>query len=495
MMTLEQIASQHAAELGFDASSPQAQAAIAQGATALRSANPGVPDEELYAQNRPVIEQQIKDTAAKLGPVRQAPTAADTGYTPSTKYSDAAAAINKEFSPEARDAVKAGTKWAEVGAEAGRALSLGKRMSAGAAAQPMLDQQYAEIKAGVAQPLVDFEAKRKAKLAAMEEQIKAGTADAAQMRNELTRMGLEQAIAERKDKATIAAAEQDPNSVTSKSMRQLAMESVTDEGMKAQLQNMNAAQIKMWMPVIEKRYLKKIDGETKRLAIADKEQARADAERAKKDEQTFRAGESAKDRAARLQEANIREAGANTRAATKAGEAGKKETAGELKLVEAAKANVAASNRGLTIAAQMRNLINKGQASESGIGEMMGKGAEFVGMETERRKADEELRGYVDSMIGILAATDPRAKGAPSNKDIEGIKATISNPRTTKAEKLRAVTRLEAILNDSVKQGVEFSVGQGSAAPAPADDFDAKWARLQSGQSLVGPDGKTYTKK
>jgi hypothetical protein len=38
-----------------------------------------------------------------------------------------------------------------------------------------------------------------------------------------------------------------------------------------------------------------------------------------------------------------------------------------------------------------------------------------------------------------------------------------------------------------------------AAAKAPADtaqvDWDKKWAKLQSGQSLVGLDGKTYTKK
>jgi len=34
-----------------------------------------------------------------------------------------------------------------------------------------------------------------------------------------------------------------------------------------------------------------------------------------------------------------------------------------------------------------------------------------------------------------------------------------------------------------------------TTAPTPAGDFDAKWAKLKSGQSLVGPDGKTYTKK
>jgi hypothetical protein len=33
------------------------------------------------------------------------------------------------------------------------------------------------------------------------------------------------------------------------------------------------------------------------------------------------------------------------------------------------------------------------------------------------------------------------------------------------------------------------------AAPPPATDFNTRWATLKSGQSLVGPDGKTYTKK
>lgn len=45
---------------------------------------------------------------------------------------------------------------------------------------------------------------------------------------------------------------------------------------------------------------------------------------------------------------------------------------------------------------------------------------------------------------------------------------------------------------------LEAALGGKGVAPTPkpaVNDFDAKWSALKSGQSLVGPDGKTYTKK
>jgi phage shock protein A len=39
------------------------------------------------------------------------------------------------------------------------------------------------------------------------------------------------------------------------------------------------------------------------------------------------------------------------------------------------------------------------------------------------------------------------------------------------------------------------TVSPPATKPQAASDFNSKWAALKSGQSLVGPDGKTYTKK
>ena len=39
------------------------------------------------------------------------------------------------------------------------------------------------------------------------------------------------------------------------------------------------------------------------------------------------------------------------------------------------------------------------------------------------------------------------------------------------------------------------TVSPPAVKPQPPSDFNSKWAALKSGQSLVGPDGKTYTKK
>ncbi|MES3018229.1 MAG: hypothetical protein V4721_10640 [Bacteroidota bacterium] len=54
-----------------------------------------------------------------------------------------------------------------------------------------------------------------------------------------------------------------------------------------------------------------------------------------------------------------------------------------------------------------------------------------------------------------------------------------------------------SLLEGSVPEHVslkKYDIDTRSAKPSPTD-FNTKWAQLKKGQSLVGPDGKTYTKK
>ena len=71
----------------------------------------------------------------------------------------------------------------------------------------------------------------------------------------------------------------------------------------------------------------------------------------------------------------------------------------------------------------------------------------------------------------------------------------VSNFIRTKKEVLKAALGTPNTVNSEVP-AVPLSTG---AAPAPVAaapaDFDAKWAALKPGQTLVGPNGKTYTKK
>ena len=80
-------------------------------------------------------------------------------------------------------------------------------------------------------------------------------------------------------------------------------------------------------------------------------------------------------------------------------------------------------------------------------------------------------------------------------QQLTSLKRGLSEDRA--AEALRDVlkfikdkrTILDVALNKS------NTVSPPTTKPQAASDFNSKWAALKSGQSLVGPDGKTYTKK
>lgn len=93
-----------------------------------------------------------------------------------------------------------------------------------------------------------------------------------------------------------------------------------------------------------------------------------------------------------------------------------------------------------------------------------------------------------------------KAAEGMADKRIEKLPITNKEYRTASPERKAEIVR--EIKNEARASFNLPLLGGGKAAPAPAPakavsaaDWDKKWATLKSGESLVGPDGKTYTKK
>ena len=85
---------------------------------------------------------------------------------------------------------------------------------------------------------------------------------------------------------------------------------------------------------------------------------------------------------------------------------------------------------------------------------------------------------------------------------LTSLKRGLSEEAAAKAMRdvLNFVGTKRSVLNKALEttntvQPKNASPAAKGASPSAPDDFNARWATLKSGQSLVGPDGKTYTKK
>ena len=85
---------------------------------------------------------------------------------------------------------------------------------------------------------------------------------------------------------------------------------------------------------------------------------------------------------------------------------------------------------------------------------------------------------------------------------LTSLKRGLSEEAAAKAMRdvLNFVETKRSVLNKALEttntvQPKNASPAAKGASPSAPDDFNARWATLKSGQSLVGPDGKTYTKK
>lgn len=117
--------------------------------------------------------------------------------------------------------------------------------------------------------------------------------------------------------------------------------------------------------------------------------------------------------------------------------------------------------------------------------------AEGEAERTRREKEDEAKR--------IQSLQEKRElRAADARKEIE---SDVKIGRTTK--KLSPEEQ-DKIIEERLNKKMATMESAAAALPkpsakkpaaTPASDFDTKWATLKSGQSLIGPDGKTYTKK
>lgn len=488
MNTLEEFGAQLATELGRDPANPAVQAKIVADAADIRSKMPGVDDATIIAQQGETIKAQASTRYPKPV-VSVQPSASASAYRTGTEQ------FQKDFSAENEQAVRGKVNLANAFEDAGRSLGLAGRLGANASQNAVLDAQSAATRASNAAPLQDWQARKAVAVQALEQQVKAGQVEADDVRNQLTKMGLEQALAERADKAAQAAAENDPTSISSEGMRKLATEyaqSASPE-MIPQLAKMSATQMKTYLPWLEKKYAKVIEDAQKTAALADKAQARADAERVRREDQAFRAGESAKDRASRLQAAQVKAAGSGAGGGPIApAEPGKisglkKDKQGNISLspdLQKALGPLAASYeqaaRGLT---EIENIIPQiDKASASGIGSAVSGAQRYLGIETDRRKADEALTRFATAMLPTMDS--PLMKGAPSEGDARRALATINDPQSTSSQKTLAVNALKTALNESV-----------SRYTSSMDQFDAPTKQRLAAAGIQAPPSATSKMK
>lgn len=114
------------------------------------------------------------------------------------------------------------------------------------------------------------------------------------------------------------------------------------------------------------------------------------------------------------------------------------------------------------------------------------------GKTAEAAQLLEDLRYLQGSAVGVNLARNERLIIEAQLKTANNV---LTNSRSTPAE--IAVAKAEiAELNKQLKGLSTKPDGAEESTPKPITptEFDAKWKTLQKGQTLVGPDGKTYTK-
>lgn len=86
-------------------------------------------------------------------------------------------------------------------------------------------------------------------------------------------------------------------------------------------------------------------------------------------------------------------------------------------------------------------------ASASGVGSLISKGQRAVGLNTERRRADEALQRFANSALGIIES--PLMKGTPSEADARRALSVINDPESTVETKRAALAALRTALNEA----------------------------------------------
>jgi hypothetical protein len=98
---------------------------------------------------------------------------------------------------------------------------------------------------------------------------------------------------------------------------------------------------------------------------------------------------------------------------------------------------------------------------------------------------------------GVSSSTKQSSKGGASGRIyLTGTgKVGDQEADVARAEQYLQYIRYKGKQVDSVEQLINIIDGAGGSNKTTKSDFNSKWAKLKSGQSLVGPNGVTYTKK
>lgn len=451
--TVEQFGEQVARSAGYDPQDPAIKGQIDQVVRLARSQMPGSSDSQIITEvkkNLPQVMEKIAPQFAKL-PNFDA-----------NKYASMQQQYNAEFGGDAAVKKREELRTANIGAEAGRALNIGARLGAGREYQGMLDDQYNSVKTANQQEIIgDWTARRDAKVAEMEQMVKNGEINDKQVKREMDDFALKQLREETATKDAARTADNDPNSLVSQGARVVIERGMPDvvKKMGDRWSTMSKAQIVALLPYAEAR-IKAQEAEGLKQLEANEKQ---------------------KDRDARLAEAKVR-AGAVTdaagiRAAAKAGSAVDQDPnldregfgpGGTTSLVrvdrnknrfipkedvesfKALEKNANSAESLLETTQGFEQAVNL--APSSGIGNLTSDFARYIGIKGDATKAREEIERMTNQAVAMIAAIDPRAKGAPSNADVQGMKDTFTNPNTSPEQKFQAIRTVRGWADTMVRE-------------------------------------------
>jgi len=488
--TLEEVGFTIAAELGHDPNDPNVQAQVAKDAASVRAELPGVDDETIITQHGDAIRQlagQRYPAPAKAptpmpaaAPAVQAPPPVAPGAR-TAAYQAGVDSINQNFSGEKEQEVRDVVNRRNQITEAGRTFGLGLRANASPVALAALNESNRADMAANAQPLQDWASKKAAAVGELERQYKAGQVADEDVRMQIMKLGHDQTMKEKATAEAYTAAINDPNSVHSQSLREIAKQKFPKfaAGLGDKYNTLTYAALVKEMPGLEKQFEKEMDAIQKQL------------------DRDANSTEKQKDRDAKAAEFNRAEAGRNARAAAKLGAAGgtKPLKPGEAlafskeeeKITEAG----AAAQRTVDEYDRLEKLIESGKVSTGPIvgGKLVGSAVSLIS------PARQEAENIVKNIVGAASKTFGTNPTDSEREYIAQMSAVLQMD-----DPLPRLKQLRKKFEDTVAQKqqalgkVQAMRGAGPTSIAPAD-FDAQWAKLKSGQSLVGPDGVTYTKK
>lgn len=490
MASLEQYATDQARNEGLDPSTPEVQAQINQVVTALRASAPGTPDDAIINAHQVAITPPAQSQATAAAPL-PAQSSGDI-------YRQGMAQIQKDYGPEKEAALREQARTSNIGNEMARNISLSSRIASTPEARKTLDEAYAAATQKANQPFEDWQARKAQAQQEMEQKIKANDIDASDVAHQMQKLGLDQALAERATKEAILKAEGDYSSITSESMRKLAAQYSPQlvKQLGDRFNTMTAAQLKGYMPALEKQYLKTLDTAEKQADRTSREKIAAGSNQAT------------------LSAAQIRANATMNAAALKANAAGSgiakigdqlradKQISDLDKQGRAIQDKSQAAQETIGLFDQAGSLIKNGLATGPIVGgdNVISKGYTFLS--NNKQQADQLKAQLVASMAKTFGA-------APSDKESALIREASNvfnqdNPgpalQQLKAKYERVVQQNQADLADIARQknAVLSRVGNAPAPSAPKalPSVNAKGWRLMTDKSgnkaYVSPDGKNY---